>query len=56
MHMDHLRSHRMFRELKGYDDPCVQVMRAKTEEGQKVERNEGDKYWAVFERVDEEQL
>ena len=38
-HMDHLRSHRMFRELKGYDDPCVQVMRAKTDEGQKVERN-----------------
>jgi hypothetical protein len=22
----------------------------KTEEGQKVERNKGDKYWAIFER------
>jgi len=26
----------------------------KTEEGQKVERNQGQKYWAIFERVKEE--
>ena len=23
----------------------------KTEEGQKVERNQGDKYWAVYEKI-----
>ena len=32
-------------------DPCVTLMKNKTEEGQKVERNSGDKYWAVFEKV-----
>ena len=41
----------MFKEIDGSEDPCVQVMINKTEEGQKVERNKGDKYWAVFERV-----
>jgi tRNA (guanine-N(7)-)-methyltransferase len=32
-------------------DPAVPVMRTYTEEGQKVERNRGDKYVAVFRRL-----
>lgn len=34
------------------DDPCIAAMRTVTEEGQKVERNKGDKYYAVYERID----
>lgn len=45
----------MFKQLKGFEDDCVKVMVNKTEEGQKVERNEGDKYWAVFEKVENEE-
>jgi tRNA (guanine-N7-)-methyltransferase len=36
------------------DDPCIAAMRTVTEEGQKVERNQGDKYYAVYERIDED--
>jgi tRNA (guanine-N7-)-methyltransferase len=42
----------MFEEIKTSDDPCVEAMINKTEEGIKVERNKGEKYWAVFKRVD----
>lgn len=50
-HMEHLRTHDMFTEIKaGEEDPCVKVMLNKTEEGQKVERNKGDKYYGVFEK------
>ena len=49
--MEHLRAHDMFLEVKATEeDPCVRVMLNKTEEGQKVERNKGDKYFGVFER------
>lgn len=41
----------MFEEIKDEEDPCIKVMVNKTEEGQKVERNKGDKYWAIFRRV-----
>jgi tRNA (guanine-N7-)-methyltransferase len=41
----------MFEEVKNEEDPCIQVMVNKTEEGQKVERNKGEKYWAIFRRV-----
>lgn len=34
-------------------DPCVNIMRTYTEEGQKVERNHGSKYIAVFRRISE---
>lgn len=33
------------------DDPCVQAMKTETEEGQKVERNKGSKYYAVYQRI-----
>lgn len=50
--MEHLRAHDMFEEVKEEDDPCVKAMINKTEEGQKVERNKGDKYWGVFQKKD----
>lgn len=49
-HMDHLRAHQMFTQVADPDDPCVKVMVNKTEQGQKVERNKGDKYWGIFEK------
>lgn len=33
------------------DDPCIAAMKTATEEGQKVERNGGDKHYAVYERI-----
>ena len=33
------------------DDPCIAAMRDKTDEGQKVARNKGHKYWAVYRRI-----
>ena len=33
------------------DDPCVHAMKTVTEEGQKVDRNQGQKYYAVYERI-----
>lgn len=32
------------------DDPILQQVKVSTEEGQKVERNEGLKLWAVYRR------
>lgn len=32
-------------------DPCVRLMQFQTEEGQKVDRNGGSKYYAVYERI-----
>jgi tRNA (guanine-N7-)-methyltransferase len=36
-------------------DPCIHAMRYTTEEGQKVDRNGGSKYYAVYERISHEQ-
>ena len=36
---------------KDDDDPCVQVMITETEEGQKVQRNRGSKYYCVYRRI-----
>ena len=33
------------------NDPCVQAMTTETEEGQKVARNKGNKYYAVYQRI-----
>lgn len=48
-------AHPLFRrmsedELK--DDPCVPAMTVETEEGKKVERNGGEKHYAVYERIE----
>jgi tRNA (guanine-N7-)-methyltransferase len=37
------------------NDPCVQAMRTETEESQKVERNKGEKYFAVYRRIPNEE-
>jgi tRNA (guanine-N7-)-methyltransferase len=34
-------------------DECVHVMEVETEEGKKVERNEGDKFVACFRRLED---
>lgn len=54
----HLGEHPLFRRLvkdegvlKG--DPCVEAVYGATEEGKKVERNRGDKWFSAFERVDD---
>jgi len=36
-------------------DACVQTMKVETEEGQKVARNGGEKYYAAYERIDSSQ-
>jgi tRNA (guanine-N7-)-methyltransferase len=51
----HLSEHPLFErvsmeELK--DDPCVPAMTDKTEEGQKVTKNNGSKFPAVFRRIE----
>ncbi|KAL7557211.1 hypothetical protein ACA910_001279 [Epithemia clementina (nom. ined.)] len=33
------------------DDPCIRAMLTETEEGQKVQRNQGSKYYIVFRRI-----
>lgn len=33
------------------DDPCVDAVTYSTEEGRKVERNAGDKFFAAFRRI-----
>jgi len=35
------------------DDECVRVMRTETEEGKKVERNKGEKFVALFRRLED---
>lgn len=50
----HLKEHRMFRELTKEEmeqDPCVELIYHTTEEGKKVARNEGSKWYCVFERI-----
>lgn len=50
----HLEEHPLFaRKSTEWEDQdkCVELMRNSTEEGQKVERNQGSKYIACFERL-----
>ncbi|ORY81508.1 tRNA methyltransferase [Protomyces lactucae-debilis] len=50
----HLDEHPLFERLTEAEeaaDVCVQEMLVKTEEGKKVERNEGDKYVACYRRL-----
>jgi tRNA (guanine-N7-)-methyltransferase len=54
----HLQGHPLFErmteeELKG--DPCIPCVMQETEEGKKVERNKGDKFLAVFKRIEAKQ-
>jgi len=53
-HVSKCNAHPLFEkvsveEMEG--DPCVRAMKTETEEGQKVARNKGDKYYAVYRRI-----
>ena len=53
-HLEHCEQHALFRRLSRDEeeaDPSVQAMKVETEEGQKVARAGGDKYYAVYERL-----
>ena len=55
-HMEKCRSHPLFRELSKQemeDDPCVNAMIRETEEGKKVERSGANKYYGVFQRLED---
>lgn len=50
----HLTNFPLFRRIPDeemVDDPCVEAVTYSTEEGRKVERNAGDKYFAAFVRL-----
>ena len=54
--VQHLEAHPLFERVSQEDqeaDPCVTVMRSETEEGKKVERNKGEKYVALFRRLED---
>lgn len=51
-HYEHLEKHSLFKRIKDEDlkdDNCINIMINKTEEGIKVERNKGEKYYLVYE-------
>ena len=54
-HVEKCDAHPLFRRLPddevAKEDPCVEAMKTETEEGKKVERNKGSKYFAVYERL-----
>jgi len=52
--VQHFDAHPSFDRISDQDqdaDDCVQVMRKETEEGKKVERNQGDKFVACYRRL-----
>lgn len=52
---DHFNRHPLFEPLSEAElnnDPMIELIISTTEEGKKVERNEGDKFHAAFRRVD----
>ena len=54
-HVTECDKHPLFRRLSEEElgnDPCVEAMTVETEEGKKVARNKGDKYRAVYERLE----
>ncbi|KAH8897036.1 putative methyltransferase [Thozetella sp. PMI_491] len=54
--VQHLDAHPAFNRVPESEqeaDPCVGVMRTETEEGKKVERNQGSKFVALFRRLEE---
>jgi len=55
-HVAKCDAHPLFRRLSDEDveknDPCVEAMKTETEEGKKVARNKGSKYYAVYERIE----
>ena len=43
-------------DAEAMEDPCVRLMLESTEEGKKVARNQGSKFFAVFRRRRPEEL
>lgn len=57
--VEHLTEHPLFERLdKQWEDQdkCVEIMYNSTEEGQKVERNKGDKFIACFRRLPDPEI
>lgn len=53
--VEHLDAHPLFERVSEEEqeaDPCVTIMRTETEEGKKVERNKGQKFVALFRRLE----
>ena len=55
-HVDKCDSHPLFERIPDdseelNSDPCVNAMKTETEEGKKVARNGGNKYYAVYRRI-----
>ena len=59
-HVAKCDAHPLFRRLPNErvekEDPCVEATKTETEEGKKVARNKGDKYFAVYERIEVSEL
>lgn len=56
--VEHFEKHPSFERVGEEDqenDICVEVMRNETEEGKKVTRNNGNKYVALFRRMEDPQ-
>ena len=54
--VEHLSAHPSFERIPDEEaeaDQCVQVMKQETEEGKKVERNKGNKFVALFRRLED---
>ncbi|KAI0602127.1 putative methyltransferase [Biscogniauxia sp. FL1348] len=54
--VQHLEAHPSFERVAEEEqeaDPCVGIMRTETEEGRKVERNKGQKFVALFRRLED---
>ena len=52
----HFNAHPAFErvsEEEQEEDECVKIMRIETEEGKKVERNKGQKFVALFKRLED---
>lgn len=55
---DHFSKHPLFEPIEESttkDDPIVKLIISTTEEGKKVERNGGDKFYATFRRIESQQ-
>jgi tRNA (guanine-N7-)-methyltransferase len=54
--VQHLEAHPSFERISEAEqeaDPCVEIMRTETEESKKVERNKGQKFIALFRRLED---
>ncbi|KAI1182977.1 putative methyltransferase-domain-containing protein [Nemania serpens] len=54
--VQHLEAHPSFERISDEEqeaDPCVEIMKTETEESKKVERNKGQKFVALFRRIED---